>query len=44
MDSALEMFDKIVDDTEQFKNLKETPWASVGDFIRSKVRCPIAKI
>ncbi|XP_028982701.1 peroxisomal N(1)-acetyl-spermine/spermidine oxidase-like [Betta splendens] len=38
MDSALDMFDKIVDDTEQFKNQRETPWASVGDFVRSKVK------
>lgn len=38
MDSALEMFEKIVDDTEQFENRRETPWASVGHFIRETVK------
>lgn len=41
MDSALEMFEKIVDDTEQYENRRETPWASVGHFIRETVQCVV---
>lgn len=45
MGPALEMFKELVDDTSQFKNQKETPWASVGHFIRSEVhRLFIVKI
>ncbi|XP_026209571.1 peroxisomal N(1)-acetyl-spermine/spermidine oxidase-like isoform X2 [Anabas testudineus] len=43
MDSALEMFEKIVDDTEQYENRRETPWASVGHFIRETARQRAAK-
>lgn len=38
MSPALKMFNEILDDTVQFENKKETPWASVGHFIRSEVR------
>lgn len=37
MSTAVEMFYELVDDTSQFENQKETPWASVGHFMRSEV-------
>lgn len=38
MGPALKMFNELLDDISQFKNKKETPWASVGHFMRSEVR------
>ncbi|KAI3363155.1 hypothetical protein L3Q82_011804 [Scortum barcoo] len=38
MSPALEMFIELVSDTSLFKNKKETPWASIGHFIRSEAR------
>lgn len=37
MSPALEMYDELMNDTSQFKNKKETPWASLGHFMRSEV-------
>ncbi|XP_068579345.1 peroxisomal N(1)-acetyl-spermine/spermidine oxidase-like [Cebidichthys violaceus] len=38
MKPALELFNELLDDTFQFENQKETPWASVGHFMRSEAR------
>ncbi|KAL7383755.1 hypothetical protein ABVT39_016943 [Epinephelus coioides] len=38
MKPALEMFDELLEDTFQFRNQGEKPWASVGHFVRSEVR------
>uniref|UniRef100_A0A3Q3WHY1 Amine oxidase domain-containing protein n=1 Tax=Mola mola TaxID=94237 RepID=A0A3Q3WHY1_MOLML len=38
MSPVLEMYDELMNDTSQFKNKKETPWASLGHFMRSEGR------
>lgn len=37
MRPALDMFNELMDEIEQFHNRRETPWPSVGHFIRSEV-------
>lgn len=39
MRPVLKLFKELVDDTAQFKNKKETEWASVGHFMRAEVSC-----
>ncbi|XP_070696756.1 peroxisomal N(1)-acetyl-spermine/spermidine oxidase-like [Pempheris klunzingeri] len=38
MRPALEIYNELVDDTLQFQNPNETPWTSVGHFMRSETR------
>ena len=37
MSPALEIYNDLMNATPQFKHKKETPWASLGHFLRSEV-------
>lgn len=37
MNPVLKLFKELVDDTVQYKNEKESEWASLGHFMRAEV-------